>query len=99
MHIADNYQVLRYAALGTGVFYGLYHQRRLTSKAKNEHAQSEYQRKEALIMQAKAEWAQKSAKQQKPTSSSDAISDPNDSRFDLEAYLTKLAADDQKSHI
>lgn len=54
-------QVLRYTALGLGVFYGFTHQRKLSAQAKIRQAENEYHHKEALIMQAKAEWAKKNA--------------------------------------
>jgi len=54
-----NPQVLRYSALGAGILYGLYHQRKLSSQAKAASEQAKYQHKEALIEQAKAEWARK----------------------------------------
>merc|ERR1712093_679179 len=59
--------VLRYSALGAGIFYGIYHQ-------------------------AKAEFSKKNAPASAKTASGGIISDPNDSRFDLEAYLNDLDA-------
>ena len=52
-------QVIRYTALGVGIFYGFYHQSKLQSREKIRQAETEYHRKEKLIMQAKAEWAKK----------------------------------------
>jgi len=91
--------VIRYSALALGVVTGLYHQNKLSSEAKKNHAQAEYHRKEALIMQAKAEWTKKNLPADKKTASGDVISDPNDSRFDLEAFLQQLAAQDAKSSL
>ena len=54
-------QVLRYTALGLGVFYGFSHQRSINSTHKASLAQKEYEHKQKLIDQAKAEWAKKSA--------------------------------------
>lgn len=88
--------VLRYTALGSGVIYGLYHQRRLTSQAKLRESHAECERKEALIQQAKAEWAKRHPSKEK--NESGVISDPNDSRFDLEAFLQQLAVDQEKGH-
>ena len=50
-------QVLRYSALCLGVFYGFYHQRSITSAQKAVAAQREYEHKQKLIDQAKAEYA------------------------------------------
>jgi len=49
-------QVLRYSALGLGVFYGFYHQRSITTTQRKAAAQREYARKEKLIEQARAEY-------------------------------------------
>ncbi|KAI4213023.1 MAG: hypothetical protein LQ351_004367 [Letrouitia transgressa] len=53
--------VLRYSALLIGCGYGFYHQRTITSKAKQDHLDHEYRRQERLIQQAKAEWSKKTA--------------------------------------
>ncbi|EEU48630.1 uncharacterized protein NECHADRAFT_73389 [Fusarium vanettenii 77-13-4] len=80
--------VLRWSALGLGVFYGFTHQRAIFSAQRAEHAQHEYEKKEKLIQQAKAEFA----KQKNPTSSADSvITDPADPKFDLEKLLLKVA--------
>jgi F-type H+-transporting ATP synthase subunit e len=50
---------LRWSALGLGIFYGFTHQRAITASQKAEHAQHEYEKKEKLIQQAKAEFAKK----------------------------------------
>lgn len=52
-------QVLRWSALGVGVFYGAYHQLSLTAADKAKHKQKEWDHKESLIRQAKQEWARK----------------------------------------
>jgi len=89
--------VLRYSALSSGIFYGLYHQSKITAQTKVRRTEAEYHRKEALIVQAKAEWAKAHVSKEKTTAAGDLISDPNDSKFDLEAYLQQLATDDQKA--
>ncbi|KAH8433662.1 F1F0 ATP synthase subunit e, mitochondrial [Aspergillus melleus] len=81
--------VLRYSALVAGLVYGVYHQSSITSTAKRAEADREYARQERLIEQAKAEWKKKTAPQDSKTSG--VITDPEDSRFDLEAFL-KLKA-------
>ncbi|PWW79247.1 hypothetical protein C7212DRAFT_304135 [Tuber magnatum] len=90
--------VIRYSALGLGIFYGFTYQNKLSAQAKIRKAENEYHRKEKLIMQAKAEWAKKHLPAGGATASDGLITDPNDSRFDLEAYLQQLAADDKGAH-
>ncbi|KAL2070904.1 hypothetical protein VTL71DRAFT_13930 [Oculimacula yallundae] len=80
--------VLRYSALGAGIFYGFYHQSQLTAASKLAAIHKDYAHKENLIKQAKSEFAKKNA----PASKGGVISDPNDSRFDLEALLNSLDA-------
>ncbi|KAI9740556.1 MAG: hypothetical protein M1834_005137 [Cirrosporium novae-zelandiae] len=57
---------------------------------------AEYKRKADLIQQAKAEWTKQQLPPEKKTASGNIITDPNDSRFDLEAYLNQVAADQTK---
>jgi F-type H+-transporting ATP synthase subunit e len=58
---------MRWSALVLGVFYGFYHQSTLTSQAKAAQVEREYQHKESLIQQAKAEWVKKSLPPEKKT--------------------------------
>jgi hypothetical protein len=55
------FQVLRWGALAFGVFYGFSHQTAISSRDKIAAAKHEYERKEKLINEAKAAWAQKNA--------------------------------------
>ena len=55
------FQVLRWGALAFGVFYGFSHQAAITTKDKVAASKHEYERKEKLINEAKAAWAQKNA--------------------------------------
>ena len=64
-----SWQVLRYSALALGVFYGFYHQRSLNSSQKAAAAKREYEHKQALIEQAKAEYT-KSKQPPAPSTSS-----------------------------
>jgi len=50
-------QVLRWSALGFGVFYGFSHQSSITTRDKLAQAKHEYEKQQGLIQQAKAEWA------------------------------------------
>ena len=54
-------QVLRWSALAVGVFYGFSHQRTITASQKAQHEQHEFNKKQKLIDQAKAEYAKKHA--------------------------------------
>ncbi|CAN9338714.1 unnamed protein product [Alternaria alternata] len=49
--------VLRWSALGFGVFYGAYHQLSLSAADRAKAAQKDWEHKEALIRQAKQQWA------------------------------------------
>jgi len=51
--------VLRYSALLFGVFYGITHQRSITATQKSQAAKRDYEHKQKLIEQAKAEYAKK----------------------------------------
>ncbi|KAL4888678.1 ATP synthase E chain-domain-containing protein [Aspergillus ambiguus] len=83
--------VLRYSALVAGLVYGVYHQSSINTNAKRAEAEREYARQERLIQQAKAEWKKKTAP--KDTQNNGVITDPEDSRFDLEAYLKMKAGE------
>ncbi|KAL2113387.1 hypothetical protein VUR80DRAFT_4224 [Thermomyces stellatus] len=86
---AAGVNVLRYTALGLGVFYGFTHQRKITAAAKADAAKQEYERKQSLINQAKSEYAKLHSP---PAKTEDTvIRDPNDPKFDLEAFLMTLA--------
>ncbi|KAJ5449781.1 uncharacterized protein N7458_006230 [Penicillium daleae] len=84
--------VFRYSALVAGLIYGVYHQSSLTQAAKRTEIEHEYARKERLIEQAKAEWKKKTQpKQETTTQSSGLVTDFEDPKFDLEAFLLAKA--------
>ncbi|PSK42239.1 ATP synthase E chain-like protein [Elsinoe australis] len=85
--------VLRWSALGLGVFYGAYHQSTIRSADRTAAAKQEYERKEKLITQAKAEFAKRNMPKDKLTAGGGLISDPEDPKFDLEAFLKAKAAE------
>ncbi|KAE9373145.1 putative ATP synthase subunit E, mitochondrial [Stipitochalara longipes BDJ] len=87
--------VLRYSALGAGIFYGVYHQAKLSSAAKLAAINREYEHKQQLIDRAKAEYSKSKLPASAKTESGGIIRDPNDSRFDLEAYLKVVDAEGQ----
>ncbi|KAL2049544.1 hypothetical protein ABVK25_010231 [Lepraria finkii] len=88
--------VLRYSALGAGIFYGLYHQSALKARSKINQINADYQHQSSLIQKAKAEWAKKTMPKESKTEGGSVITDPMDSKFDLEAYLTMKMADEAK---
>lgn len=49
--------MLRYSALAFGVFYGFTHQRSITASQRAAAAKKEYEHKQRLIEQAKAEYS------------------------------------------
>ena len=54
-------QVLRWGALAFGVFYGFTHQQAIFVKDRTAANQHEYDRKQKLIDEAKAKWAEKTS--------------------------------------
>ncbi|AEO70115.1 1a8c9fb9-5724-4bdb-8978-1a1f2c0b1404 [Thermothielavioides terrestris] len=83
--------VLRYSALGLGIFYGFYHQRSITASQKAAAAQREYEHKQELINKAKEAYA-KSKQPATPSASATTglDQDPMSPDFDLEAYFEAL---------
>ncbi|KAI5919220.1 ATP synthase subunit E [Camillea tinctor] len=95
MSSASGVNVLRYSALAFGVFYGFTHQRTITATQKAAAAQREYEHKQQLIEQARAEYNKSKNPQPLSTEKSPLDQDPMDPKFDLEAYLNALAAQKQ----
>ncbi|KAF2099660.1 hypothetical protein NA57DRAFT_75163 [Rhizodiscina lignyota] len=86
MSVSAGVNVLRWSALGFGIFYGISHQASITAKDKLAAINKEYKHKEELISQAKAEFAKKNAPPA-AASTSGIITDPSDPKFDLEALV------------
>ena len=63
-------QVLRYSALITGVFYGLYHQAALSAQSKLNQIDRDYQQQSSLIQKAKAEYTKKTMPENSKTAGS-----------------------------
>lgn len=82
-------QVLRWSALAGGLFYGFSHQRAITATQKAEHSKHEYEKKQKLIEQAKAEYA----KQKNPAPAS------SDNGAFLRHYFPARSTDDIGEHI
>ncbi|KAF2281357.1 uncharacterized protein EI97DRAFT_368631, partial [Westerdykella ornata] len=77
--------VLRWSALGAGIFYGFFHQSAIKSQHQQAQAAAEWAHKESLISQAKAEWAKQHPSE--TPKSSPAKADPKDPNADLNALL------------
>ncbi|CBX95714.1 hypothetical protein IAQ61_004547 [Plenodomus lingam] len=77
--------VLRWSALGFGVFYGAYHQLSLSAADRAKAMQKEWERKERLIKEAKQQWAKEHPSEQ--PKSSGVSADPNDPNADLNVLL------------
>ena len=71
-----SWQVLRYSALGAGIFYGLYHQAKLSSAAKLAAINREYEHKQHLIEKAKAEYSKKNSPPSAKTEGGDSTFGP-----------------------
>ncbi|MCJ1479244.1 hypothetical protein MMC13_007929 [Lambiella insularis] len=96
MATSSGANVLRYSALGGGLFYGFYHQRTLTSHAERSKISRRYQEEVSLIAKAKAEFTKKTVPKESRTEGGGVTSGPNDPNLDLEAYLTMKMADEAK---
>jgi F-type H+-transporting ATP synthase subunit e len=84
-------QVLRWSALGLGIFYGFSHQRSINATQKAAHDKHEFEKKQKAIDAAKAEFAKRHPV---PSSGSkDLVTDPSDPKFDLEKLLLKVSED------
>ncbi|KAI1435059.1 ATP synthase E chain-domain-containing protein [Xylaria sp. CBS 124048] len=88
MSAASGVNVLRYSALAFGVFYGFTHQRSINASQRAAAAQREYEHKQRLIDQAKAEYSR--TKKAQSSEKSGLNQDPMDPKFDLEAYFNAL---------
>ena len=61
------HQVLRWSALGAGIFYGIYRQSVLSAKTKFHEIDAEYEQKSKLIQKAKAEWTKRNMPKESKT--------------------------------
>ncbi|KAJ2982321.1 hypothetical protein NUW58_g6468 [Xylaria curta] len=93
MSATSGVNVLRYSALAFGVFYGFTHQRSITASQRAAAAKKDYEHKQHLINQAKAEYSRsKNPAATATTEKSGLNQDPMDPKFDLEAYFNALVA-------
>ncbi|KAK9379657.1 ATP synthase E chain-domain-containing protein [Kockiozyma suomiensis] len=81
--------VFRWTALGAGVVYGAVHSFSLASARKAKHAADDWAHKEALIAQAKAEYAKLHPK----PATTGAVLDLSDPNFDYAKYLETVLAE------
>ncbi|KAI1339632.1 ATP synthase E chain-domain-containing protein [Xylariaceae sp. FL0016] len=89
---ASGVNVLRYSALAFGVFYGFTHQRSITASQKAAAAQKDYEHKQHLIEQARAEYSKSKNPQPASSDKSPLDQDMNSASFDLEAYMNAFAS-------
>ncbi|EMR65870.1 hypothetical protein MGN70_002936 [Eutypa lata] len=90
MSATSGVNVLRYSALAFGVFYGFTHQRSISATQRAAAAQKEYEHKQHLIEQARAEYNKSKNPAPASTQKSGLNQDPMDPKFDLEAYFNAL---------
>ncbi|KAF2436578.1 hypothetical protein EJ08DRAFT_644910 [Tothia fuscella] len=86
--------VLRWSALGLGVFYGVYHQASISARDRMASAKAEYDTKAKLIAEAKAEYNRKNNPQAAKAADSksagkgfDMMANTSGPDFDLESFL------------
>jgi len=81
--------VIRFSALGLGVFYGFTHQRKITNADKVAAAKKDWQTKEKIIADAKAEFKRKNDPSSAKSEGKgfDFTSSSSGADFDLEAFL------------
>ncbi|KAI1075098.1 ATP synthase subunit E [Whalleya microplaca] len=90
MSASSGVNVLRYSALAFGVFYGFTHQRSINATQKAAAARREYEHKQHLIEQAKAEYL-KSKNPAPPSAQKSGLDqDPMDPKFDIDAFFEGL---------
>ncbi|KAI0323055.1 ATP synthase E chain-domain-containing protein [Amylostereum chailletii] len=80
--------VVRYTALLSGVFYGVYHRRSLQKAYDVEKIHHAKHEQEELISKAKDAWKKKQEGAQDGV-----ITNPDDPRFDLEKLVAKWESD------
>ncbi|ORY82409.1 ATP synthase E chain-domain-containing protein [Leucosporidium creatinivorum] len=76
--------VVRYSALVSGIFYGIFHRQTLQAKFDANAASQEVHKREQWLAEAKKAWAAKTAK------NDGLITDPDAPGFDLEKVLLSL---------
>ncbi|KAG5418750.1 TIM11 [Candida metapsilosis] len=77
--MSTTFNVLRYSALGAGIFYGAYHRYSLESSFAKQQAAKQWKHEEKLIAQAKAEYQKMANPQASKPATSGSINweDPN----------------------
>ncbi|KAG5518989.1 hypothetical protein PMAC_002520 [Pneumocystis sp. 'macacae'] len=82
-HTALN--IFRWSALVVGIGYGYTHRNNLAAKKKKKEEEALYKRKEEVIRKAQMEYTRLFMPLK-----TNILTDPNDPKFDLEAYLNDL---------
>lgn len=91
--MSTTFNVLRYSALGVGVFYGAYHRYSLESSFAKQQAAKQWKHEEKLIAQAKAEYQKLTNPQVvKPATSTPGSINWEDPNLDLGKALESLIA-------
>ncbi|KAJ4420057.1 F1F0 ATP synthase subunit e, mitochondrial [Gnomoniopsis sp. IMI 355080] len=90
MSASSGVNVLRYSALAFGVFYGFSHQRSINASLRAAAEKRDYEHKQHLIEQAKAEYTKKKDPASAASTSGGLNQDPMASNFDLEAFFNAL---------
>lgn len=91
--MSTTFNVLRYSALGAGVFYGAYHRYSLESSFAKQQAAKQWKHEEKLIAQAKAEYQKLTNPQVvKPATSTPGSINWEDPNLDLGKALESLIA-------
>ncbi|KAI0067987.1 hypothetical protein BV25DRAFT_1867082 [Artomyces pyxidatus] len=86
--VSSTVNIVRYTALLSGVFYGVYHRRTLQKAHDADKAHHAKHEREALILQAKEAW-----KKKQEGGKDGVITDPEDPHFDLEKLIAKWESD------
>ncbi|KAF8273802.1 ATP synthase E chain-domain-containing protein [Lactarius quietus] len=82
--VSSTVNVVRYTALLSGVFYGVFHRRTLQSARDTDKAHHAKHEREVLVAQAKEAW-----KKKQEGAKDGVVTDPEDPRFDLEQLIAK----------
>ena len=91
--MSTTFNVLRYSALGAGLFYGAYHRYSLESSFAKQQAAKQWKHEEKLIAQAKAEYQKLTNPQVvKPATSAPGSINWEDPNLDLGQALESLIA-------
>jgi len=86
--VSSTVNVVRYTALLTGAFYGIYHRRTLQKAHDQQKEHHAIHQRQNLIAEAKDAW-----KKKQEGGKNDVITDPDSPQFDLEKLIAKWESD------